>query len=605
MVVRTQTRTQAAPTSGTLPVSQSISFSLGGKTPTGVIVELTSGTVLGTAAAPSRLSIGYSDVTNQFSVAAMAESGNGAGTTDTGFLGDDASIGQFPLATSEARDAKVRLASVAADNVTLEWDELPTAAIIAKVTVYYGDGSACRAGTFLGNAAAGQSVDVTGVGFKYGHLHLASNQNQASTDDSGANARLYVGFSSHLDGIIREGSHSYYERDRPSDLATHCGNVIRDVASVLSRHAISATGAVTDGARLDVTSVHDDGFVLETNNANQALGGIFLAVNTRRQKVWCAVLPANQLNTDNTGTRDVDTDPKGAVKSVFAVATRLASANAISSTVDESGDWCLGHSDGTTEAASVWQSKTMAATGSTRSAIDSHLIRTLKDDGSDDWVARFNAGAHADGLQVEILTAGAGEYRAMLLTLSDECILQPSPVGLGLSAPAVTRRHTLVPAAVQLDVDVPAVARLVGLVPQPVELELAVPAVARLLAVVPAPVPLALMVPAPAVVRTLLPSPVALGLSVPAPAVVQAQALTPAPVLLGVAAPAVARLVGLVPQPVELELVVAPPDLGRVDVRLTLRALVARRAELGGRLDRAPRLPARVAREVPLGAAVE
>lgn len=136
------------------------------------------------------------------------------------------------------------------------------------------------------------------------------------------------------------------------------------------------------------------------------------------------------------------------------------------------------------------------------------------------------------GLDLVVSTGFSG---TMFLFGFRDPVIQPDPVVLALSAPAVARLLAEAPSPALLALAAPAVARVLTEVPTPAHLALAAPAVARLLTELPTPAHLALA--APAVLRFFsaeVPAPVVLALVVPDVAV---QGPVPTPMVARVLGP--------------------------------------------------------------------
>lgn len=561
MVVRYQRRTRVAPIVGTLPVADAFTFSLGGKTPKGAIFRMTSGTVLGTALTPARLSEGCTDGTTHRAIGLMSESGPAAGSTDSGYLQDTATVLQHTATTTEARDAECEWVSFAADTVNVRWPDLPSGACVYECEVVYGDDAVCKVKDYSGVASltgGSDFFDVTGVGFAYGHLHSWSAFVLAAADDSGANARISIGFSAYQaqTGVLQQSFMTHEDRDRPST-NIQCVQRIGD-NGIAKRFLIGTTGTVTDGGRIEVTSVSSDGFRITTRDVAEVVNGFCLAVKTGLQRVWCgipaAVVPAGGgaagvLKTSATGTHLVR-DPGFLASDVHCLATQLNTANSnVSASL--AGHFSHGGSDGTTPVVSSYKVEQNATTSNSHSVISAGFVRVLKNDASDDWVAALVLGDSL-GFGVNVTTASAADRQAAFLVLSEQLLLTPTPATIALSEPAVARLLTEVPTPAHALLQAPAVARLLTELPTPAHLGLAAAAVARLLTELPAPAHLQLVAATVARLLTEVPTPVAL--PVLAPVVSRLVAEVPAPVHLALVAATVARLLTELPAPAHLAL---------------------------------------------------
>lgn len=653
MAVRYARTTLAAPTSGTLPVAQTFPFSLGGLTPVGAIFRTSSGTVLGTAVAPARRSVGFVAGGVSRCVSMMSENGTAFGSTDAGWGYSAADVVRLLATTNDAEEARASFVSFDADEVNVQWDVLPLTAVQVECEVVYGDDAEAEVFEFAAALVVGEDVEVP-LSFLFGQLHLASVYATAAVRSNGGDGVLALGYCTQEDGVLRQACGTYYERERAT-VQTRVGQSLQ-TGICLERFTVSVAGAVTQGPRLEVVAADAAGFTVRTLTAVDTLNAIGLAVRTNRQRVWAGIAleveppsgpPTGQLQTQTTGTHLVQ-DPGFPADEVWCLASGLSVSGdpgappfvgAIAGRFSEGG----GNADATL--AATIQVQGNAGTSNTRSALSARLARVILNDGTDDWAADLVLGTEPLGFGVDVVDASSVARECAFMALSLETREVPTPVALPLVLPAPLVRQTQDPPALPLPLALPLPQVLATETPGAVELGLVLPAPLLLATETPGPLPIVLVLPAPSILVELDPGPLVLGLLLPAPEVLATETpgpllvalvlpapqvvfpdaenpppivlalslpapallvvLDPPPLVLALVLPDVAVLGVLTPPPVVLALLLPAPRVGMLLVGLELEVEVTRSLPLDGLLGRGVELETPTARGLALSVGVE
>lgn len=396
--------TAAAPTSGTLPVSQVITGSLGGATPKAVLIVATRTTTLGTIVDGAMLSIGATDGTNTRGAATMAEDAVSAATADAGMQVSTSKIVMILDTTSETIDGEADVASLGADQIELSWTSLPTSAVQLAVYFFYGSDLDAAVGAIAGSTSNNTAVSVTGLAFRPIGVIFFGCRNAFTTPAAIGLMQLGFGALTLAGGVAGQGAFSWRQADRSSP--TVGISIVRDDAVSVR---LSTTAEET---RLELTAGNADGFDLTTRTGGIAHVTGYLALNFRGR----ATAGVANLNTDTTGSKDLTVS--GLPGIAFFVGSILGTMSTVA-TSPPCGSFSFGaarRSGGDTCAS--FESEDAAATSDSRCVTASKLVRVLDDSGATDWDLNVVSGV-ADTLTVNVGTASPSDRLAPFLVLED------------------------------------------------------------------------------------------------------------------------------------------------------------------------------------------
>jgi len=402
-----------APTSGTLPVRQSITIgALGTEQPKAVFVEICAATsVSGTPADGARIGMGFCDGT-RMRAWAITIADNDA-SPNSGVRVDNATLIQFCDAASQTLNAEARWDQWVNGGMEILWDDLPDATYVLTVTYYYGDDVEAFIADVTGSASDGGTVSVTTCPFppNFG-LWLGANTTAQQADFSGVNARLNFGLACKApDGSILQGGFTVFDRNNPT-LNTSAACVMRNDA-LTQLVTSAANGALTSGARLAVTAWRTDGVDLTTQGGTDQLAGSILLLRLSSNPQWVGVAT---VNSDTTGSHQVTACPiKG--KAITAVGWSQTAVNSPTSAGPANHVSVGFASSSSDDVCAGIQSEDGVATSDTRSVANSTLIHIVEDDGTDIWRASFTSFDDPSGFTINIDDAGASDFIALFHVL--------------------------------------------------------------------------------------------------------------------------------------------------------------------------------------------
>lgn len=413
---------------------QTITGSLGGLTPKGVIIMASRGTTTGTQADGALVSVGFTDGTNQRVVAAMAEDGVAFGSADAGrhFANDKLVI--LTGTADETIDGEADFDSFSANSVGIDWTNAPSFAAILVVVFIYGEDAQCYVGNYAGaTTAVGDTTTVSGLPFKPRwlmgiHQVAVFNSGGAGT---GGSARGGFGFCSFdNNGTVRQGCTGWMDRDGGGTLETVCAQVIRSnrfAANVVA----NANGSVSEVVTSEITSVTPDGFVATTQTASGvALNVGYLAVYTGDLRAWVGT---PTVTTSSMGVKALGT---AAFRSQMlgAIGTAVQTLDSVTATTQAS-HFSIGFARATEEGSVGYQVEDAAATSDTRSLQSAELISIPGDSGGIIWSAALSSFGSNDA-SINVTNDDASDCYSVFLALE-------TPFVVSSDTENITDQHAL------------------------------------------------------------------------------------------------------------------------------------------------------------------
>lgn len=401
-----------APTTGTLPVRQSITIgALGSALPKAVFVEICSATSVSvTPVGGARIGMGFCDGTRMRAWALVAS--NGDATPNSGIRIDNATLIQFCDAAVQTLNAEARWDQWVAGGMEILWDDLPDATYVLTVTYYYGDDVEAFIADVTGAASDGGTAVVSTCPFppNFG-MWLGANTTVQQADFSGVNARMNFGLACKApDGSILQGGVTVFDRNAPT-VNTSGACVIRNDA-LCQLVTAANTGTLTSGARLAVTSWNPDGVTLTTQGGSDAMSGSIMLLRLSSNPQWIGTVT---VNSDTTGSHVVTECPiKG--KSLTAVGWSQSAVNSPTAG-NAASHVSVGFVSPTGEACAGIQIQDSTAPSVTRSVANSTLIQVVDDDGTDMWRAAFTSFDDPTGFTINIADAAASDLLALFHVL--------------------------------------------------------------------------------------------------------------------------------------------------------------------------------------------
>lgn len=379
--------TAAAPTTGTLPVSQSFTSSaLGTQVPKLVIVEATRATSVGPVSTGGMFAMGAWDGTNVHSCVAGSGDAQAVGALHNASHRDSTTkIIQILTVGSTAIDGEADPVSLDAGGFTMSWTDLCATGIQLKVTMVWGDDWEAFVGSYVGSTS-NNGVVSPAVPFPARGLIFFGVRDTAGSG-AGADGIFNLGFAAlNEDGTVQgQAGHPYFEANTPA-INTACGSGVRNDSAVQRIIVDGVTEALTEECRHEVTAGGATSFDVTTRVAGGfALTSHFIALRNGSKRTWVGV---PTLGMTTTGDKTVTPGfPPGVI---WGIPNVLDTINAYASSgLCANFGLAVSCPDGTIKGCTM-SSEDGVATSDTYCATSSNFAG-LGVTGGADWVATVTA----------------------------------------------------------------------------------------------------------------------------------------------------------------------------------------------------------------------
>lgn len=413
--------TAAATTAGTPPVAQNLDASGGtlpGTNPVAALYALTGGTAIGTIVSPARLGLGVTDGTTQRAFGALAEDAVAAGSADAQTRVDDATVIQWPNTSSGALDGEASWSAWRTNGSEISWADLMTSAHQLGAIYFFGSRVRAAVVQVTGDATIGNTVAVTGLGFKP-NLAIALCTNSAFPADTNASFwRSGIGLACQGKDGIEQASSFMSVRDR-AGLNTACAQSVYDTR-FMSEVQGSAAGSITLGAGLVLESFTDDGAVLRTEDVAAALVLVVLFLYVPHE----LAIRSTPLSTSTAGSQAI-TGVGFRPQAYFGIGTSLASMNSTSGT-GTAGHLSFGVVTPDDEGCWSASAEDAAGTSDTYSLTAGTGFSVLDNSGGVDWDAS-HVSFDDDGATLSVGTASTSDRAHAMLFVGERELFAWAP----------------------------------------------------------------------------------------------------------------------------------------------------------------------------------
>ncbi len=340
MAVTARTTRVAVPT---VTGNQTITISGLGVTPKLAMFTVTGGSVDGTVTAHMRLGFGATDGVAHRSISMRLRDARASEQADK--QGTNDSVVEVINTTNNNIEFQASWVSFNADNVIINWSNVPSTAYLLTVTLVGGDDFSVDVGQFDTHGTADSSTVVTGVGFKSDVVCCFSRQefftgivrnnsamsfgfaSRDTTDDSGdANVSINIGID---DGSAAGDPFMWYANNR----------------------CFKRAFEDTEGVGVEVTAYGTDGFTAtsrDVSEAAQKVGYIAMSFGGVNDfKVWTLSTP-----TATPPTTSTDAGPGFVPQFVMYGLSHVATANSQIRAAD-AGSWGISQFDATNQYSNV------------------------------------------------------------------------------------------------------------------------------------------------------------------------------------------------------------------------------------------------------------
>lgn len=374
------------------------------QTPIAAIVTVSSAVTSGTPVAGSILGQGITDGTTSLCGGCFSQDSS-ASSSDAGGRTSTAGVIDISVPTGTGQDAHADFVSFGAGTLTITWANFPATALRMHAVLIFADTTAEAAAvrSHTTTATADTANSITGLTFDP-NVAIAITASLGTTYNS---LRAVRGFACKVTASTsQQGNSSDFETDAV------------DPTACAQEWSESFIYSIVAGAAYQVTGWAADGIEITTRRANAA-STLFVLLLKTAGRAWVG---APAIGTNATGDKDVN-DPGFAVETVFAIGTELTAAADTSTTDATSGHISVGFGTMRGGSASNFCASLLhvdnaaAPNQTTRSVVDTVMVRVINEDLSDDWRGSLTASLPL-GFRFNVADASASDRRVVFLALS-------------------------------------------------------------------------------------------------------------------------------------------------------------------------------------------
>ena len=362
------------------------------------------GTANGTVVDHAGLWIGFSDFTNERTIAHVAE--DAQADTDTAGIVDTSSALITLLNTDQSTDGTADATTIT-DGVRLTWADAPPAAYLITAVLFNSSAiSGCAVGSIANSATENNAVSVTGLAFQP-DLILAFSQNNIT----GARTSFGMGLN---DGSIVQ---------RAGGQNSQSASATTDVSSALFTTRLTINPLSATPSSPELTAFTSDGFTLTTRDGSSANTTLYMAMKLATGISAKLLTCASPTATGAHSCTGAGFTPQAGIM----LHTSAPAVDTFYSTGGNPEIYGLSAFTGSAAYSATIFDDDGVATSDTESITDSKPVRIRKD--TADWMTATSTGAQADGWNFDYtVTDGTARQRAVLFFKADQTTVRRRPV---------------------------------------------------------------------------------------------------------------------------------------------------------------------------------